>query len=549
MRIVVLPGIWPPDVGGPATHGPELARFLVGRGHSVQVVTMASAPPTELPCPVTTVDRARPFPVRYGELTLRAARAARQADLVYASSTYAAAAVASSASRRPLVAKLVSDPAYERARRWGLFDGTLEDFQHAGGTRLTALKRARTRALARARTLIVPSRYLAEIARGWNLDPKRLHVVPNPAPPARAATATERTGLVFAGRLTRQKAMHVALDALAYVPTTALTIIGDGPDRARLERHAHDAGLNGRVRFVGSLPREEVLDALAGAEAAVLSSDWENFPHAAVEALAVGTPMVATTVGGVGEIVSDGVNGLLVPPGSPEAFGHALQRLLESPELRTRLSDGARDSVLELDADRIYGRIEELLEAACRLTNGAEHAAPTHPHGRPDAIHRCRCPDWLTRKFDALERQLDYRVIASVDERAPGSTTARAIPPARAEPDQAARRRPLLPPAAVPRAPADHRLPPRGDHRREPLLGRGVARRTGDGRVDNGRRSSIEIHGDWRTATRLYGSPSRRVLSPLADAVGRIALRRGDAVRASVQLHGGPRRGSPWASR
>ena len=76
--------------------------------------------------------------------------------------------------------------------------------------------------------------------------------------------------------------------------------------------------------------------------------------------------MVATTVGGVGEIVSDGVNGLLVPPGSPEAFGHALQRLLESPELRTRLSDGARDSVLELDADRIYGRIEELLEAACR---------------------------------------------------------------------------------------------------------------------------------------------------------------------------------------
>jgi glycosyltransferase involved in cell wall biosynthesis len=55
-----------------------------------------------------------------------------------------------------------------------------------------------------------------------------------------------------------------------------------------------------------------------------------------------------------------------VPPGSPEAFGHALQRLLESPELQARLSDGARDSVLELDADRIYGRIDELLEAAVR---------------------------------------------------------------------------------------------------------------------------------------------------------------------------------------
>ena len=366
MRIAVLPGIWPPDVGGPATHGPELARLLTVRGHSVQVVTMASAPPTDRPCPVTTVDRGRPFPVRYGELTVRAALAARESDVVYASSTYAAAAGASFAARRPLVVKLVSDPAYERARRWGLFAGTLEEFQQAGGARLTALKRARTVALNRARTLIVPSRYLAEFARGWDLDSARLHVVPNPAPAVPERAETERRGLVFAGRLTRQKAMHVALDALAYVPTTALTIIGDGPERAQLERHARDAGLNGRVRFVGSLPREQVLDALAGAEAAVLSSDWENFPHAAVEALALGTPMVATAVGGVGEIVNDGVNGLLVPPGSPEAFGQALQRLLESPELRRRLSDGARASVLELDAERIYGRIEQLLQAAVR---------------------------------------------------------------------------------------------------------------------------------------------------------------------------------------
>ena len=364
MRITVLPGIWPPDVGGPATHAPELARFLIGRGHAVRVVTMASAPPTERPCPVTTIDRGRPFPLRYGELTLRAAGAARVTDVVYASATYAAAAGASVGAHRPLVAKLVSDPAYERARRWGLFAGTLEEFQQAGGRRLLALKRARTWSLRRAETLVVPSRYLAEIALGWGLERDRLHVVPNPAPPAREVTTTTRQGLVFAGRLTRQKAMHVAIDALAYVPDARLTVIGDGPDRGRLEQHARSAGLNGRVRFVGSLPRDEVLDALAGAEVAVLSSDWENFPHAAVESLAVGTPLVATAVGGVGEIVVDGVNGLLVPPGSPEAFGHALERLLGSPELRARLSDGARASVAELGADRIYGRIEQLLQAA-----------------------------------------------------------------------------------------------------------------------------------------------------------------------------------------
>ena len=94
MRVVLLPGIWPPDVGGPATHGPELARHLVGRGHHVHVVTMASAPVTERPCLVETISREQPFPVRYGRLTAATARAARAADVVYASATYAAAAAA-----------------------------------------------------------------------------------------------------------------------------------------------------------------------------------------------------------------------------------------------------------------------------------------------------------------------------------------------------------------------------------------------------------------------------------------------------------------------
>ena len=62
----------------------------------------------------------------------------------------------------------------------------------------------------------------------------------------------------------------------------------------------------------------------------MLSSDWENFPHAAVEALALGTPLIATAVGGVPEIVVDGVNGLLVPPGAPAALAEAIGRFLDS---------------------------------------------------------------------------------------------------------------------------------------------------------------------------------------------------------------------------
>ena len=303
-----------------------------------------------------------PAPVRAPDA--RAARVARTADVVYASATYAAAAAASLLSRRPLVVKLVSDPAYERARRWRLFGGTLEQFQ-AGGSPLVRRSSGRERCAAPGATCDRSQPLSRGVGDRLGSRPRTGRRRPEPgARRSRSTSAPERRGLVFAGRLTRQKALDTALDAIARVPEANLLVIGDGPDRARLERHAAELGLNGRVRFVGSVPRAEVLQAFAAAEALVISSDWENFPHAAVEALALGTPLIATAVGGVPEIVVDGVNGLLVPPGHPGALAAAIERFLGSAELRASLSGAARGSVEHLSAPLVYGRIEELLAEA-----------------------------------------------------------------------------------------------------------------------------------------------------------------------------------------
>src|SRR5581483_5380328 len=84
MRCVFLTGIWPPDVGGPATHGPDFARCLRDRGHVVDVVTMADSEPAERPVAVHAVARGRPFVVRYPEIAVVGARLARGADVIYA---------------------------------------------------------------------------------------------------------------------------------------------------------------------------------------------------------------------------------------------------------------------------------------------------------------------------------------------------------------------------------------------------------------------------------------------------------------------------------
>ncbi len=107
-----------------------------------------------------------------------------------------------------------------------------------------------------------------------------------------------------------QKALEVAIAAIGRVPAARLIVIGDGPDRAWLEQLAHESDASDRIVFRGPLPRREALAVVAGSEAALLTSAWENFPHSAVEALAVSVPVVSTAVGGVPEIVRDGINGL-----------------------------------------------------------------------------------------------------------------------------------------------------------------------------------------------------------------------------------------------
>jgi glycosyltransferase involved in cell wall biosynthesis len=324
MRVLVVTGIWPPDVGGPASHAPEVAEFLLGRGHAVEVLTTAEHPPEPRGYPVRWVSRELPAGIRHLAASAEVRMRALRNDVVYSTGMLGRTALGCLFSGTPFVAKLTQDPAFERALRRGRFAGDPVAFQASGQARI--LRAARDGELRRAAHVVCPSSFLAGLVLGWGVPEERVSVLPNPTPPLPPLPERargERPLLAFAGRLTAPKALGVALDAVARVPEVELELAGDGDERSALEARAHELGLDGRVRFLGPLPRDEVLALFRRADAALLSSAWENFPHTLVEALAVGTPAIATDVGGVGEIVTDGENGLLVAPGDPEALAGA----------------------------------------------------------------------------------------------------------------------------------------------------------------------------------------------------------------------------------
>jgi glycosyltransferase involved in cell wall biosynthesis len=370
VKVVVVSGIWPPDVGGPASHAPELADFLHGRGHEVVVVTTAARAPGPRPYAVDWTPRRYPPGIRHFVGAGLVHRAAQGADVVYSTGMLGRSALGSRIAGVPLVQRLAGDPAYERALRRGLTSAPLDRFQREDGTQIRLLRRSRDLALKRAARIVVPSEAFAAVVAGWGIDRGRIEVVPHAvaAPELgerdelRRRHGLEGPTLVFAGRLVPQKALAVALEAVQRNDGVTLLLAGDGPERAKVEAQAR--ALDGRARFLGAQPRATVFELLRAADATLLSSDWESFGLVVAEALAVGTPVLAAAAGGVGEVLEDGRNGLLVPAGDVEALAGAIGRFFSDQALREHLRGAAAESVRRLQPDAIYPRLEQILEEA-----------------------------------------------------------------------------------------------------------------------------------------------------------------------------------------
>lgn len=158
---------------------------------------------------------------------------------------------------------------------------------------------------------------------------------------------------------------HVTLlkgfrEIAAKYPDIELHIIGDGPLRSQLELFCSENNLSSKVIFEGVKSHEEAVRAIAESTIFVLTSVEEGLPTVLVEAMALGKPVIATTVGGIPEIVKDGVNGILIPPRSPEHVAKALERLLTNSVLRRKLGKAAAESVKDYTWSKTAEKYEKI---------------------------------------------------------------------------------------------------------------------------------------------------------------------------------------------
>ncbi|WP_369018020.1 glycosyltransferase [Thermatribacter velox] len=169
---------------------------------------------------------------------------------------------------------------------------------------------------------------------------------------------------IAVGRFDPQKNYASLFQAFTQVlkrrPDARLLIAGDGPLRPSMEVLAEELGIAERVSFLGI--RRDVPELMNASDAYVMSSAWEGMPNVLLEAHATGLPIVATDVGGNGEIVLDGVTGFLVPPGEPDSLAQAMMRLMNlPPEEQSRMGELGRQHIVEnFDMERVVDKWEEL---------------------------------------------------------------------------------------------------------------------------------------------------------------------------------------------
>ncbi len=182
LRIVIPTGIFPPDIGGPASYVPRIAEALAARGHSLEVVTLADNPKIAgaFAFPVRRIRRGKARIPRMVETIHAIFQLARRSDLIYANGLFIEAAIAAALARKPLAMKVVGDWAWERARNQGALSPTLEKFQaERQSPRWEVVKLLRSGVSRRAGLIIAPSRYLAGIISAWGVPGRKIETIYN----------------------------------------------------------------------------------------------------------------------------------------------------------------------------------------------------------------------------------------------------------------------------------------------------------------------------------------------------------------------------------
>ena len=331
MKCLLISGIYRPEIGGPATYLPTLAKALIKQSNQVEVITLknSSAPAQIENWPVNYITRDQNLLIRFIKTVILIIRKAKPTESIFSNGLFQETAVALTFIKRKSVAKVVGDPVWERARNKGLTKLSINEFNDS---RLKVNQKFQRWlicwSLNRFDRITCPSLELKSLMQGWGVT-KPIEFIPNGVDLISSSSVNKEFDLISVCRLVSWKNLDKLIIANAKAKTK-LAIAGSGPEESKLKALA--LSTNSDVTFLGQLDEQDVIKALQKSKIFALLSDYEGLSFSLLQAMASGLPSIVSNAKGNTDVITNNSEGIVVEINAQDNISDAIQQLLAEPE-------------------------------------------------------------------------------------------------------------------------------------------------------------------------------------------------------------------------
>jgi len=320
LKILITVGIFPPDIGGPASFVPKIAELYSNSGHDVTVVCLTDRKQTDnLNFKVVRILRNQNLLIRWIKTVSQIIRQGYNADLFFVNGLPMESYIANIFTRKKLIRKIVGDWAWERGMNKKIINESFDEFQNnKHNLHLEIAKFSRGWTATKADLIITPSNHLKNVVKGWGVKENSIKVIYNGTklknkPDPIDDQPYDYFKFITVGRLAPWKNIDIIIEALSDYKKAnqnfIFYIVGSGPEEIKLKKLVNDLDLENFVTFTGQLQKDDLNYYLQKSDIYIQASSYEGLPHVILEAMSHNLSIISTPIGGTNEVIQDGKNG------------------------------------------------------------------------------------------------------------------------------------------------------------------------------------------------------------------------------------------------
>ena len=319
MNILITVGIFPPDVGGPASFVPKITNHLINMDNKVKIICLADEENLLLEdeLDVFRIKRSTYLPIRWFKTISLIIKHGRKSDILFVNGLGVEAAIANLYLRKKIIRKIVGDPVWERFYNKKRTSETFDDFQnlkHNLNVRIQKL--IRNWSISSSEVVITPSDHLKEFINRTNPKTEVLKINNGIEITEfkRSKTPLHEFNILINSRLVVQKNIHLVIEAMDSIKNLDinLKIIGEGGEFANLEELITNLKIQNRVKMIGKVENNLISEYLKTSNLFIQASDYEGLPHSILEAINYEVPILSTEVGGCKDLLDNGDRGFII---------------------------------------------------------------------------------------------------------------------------------------------------------------------------------------------------------------------------------------------